>query len=177
MGPDASALRPTPASMGKTWAARHDLSKHVAPSSSASRRTDGRDERGAKHQLWTRLRSRNCYLLGTATNKPKRTGTGYPHRRSGSEADSMSRGRYPVTGCPSSKPSSNKQTPTNEAAIRLTQAVNEALSSAVPKPHKPQQTKSASQGGAFHRGSDHFFFLGATIITIWRPSRRGIDST
>ena len=109
--------------------------------------------------------------------EPKRTGSGYPHRRSGSEADSMSRGGYPVTGRPSSKPSSNKQTPTNEAAIRLTQAVNEALSSAVPKPHKPQQTKSASQGGAFHRGSDHFFFLGATIITIWRPSRRGIDST
>ena len=62
------SMRPTPAFMGKTWAARHDLSKHVAPSSSASRQTDGRAERGAKHQLWTRLRSRNCYLPGTATN-------------------------------------------------------------------------------------------------------------
>ena len=62
------SMRPMPAFMGQPWAARHDLSKHVAPSSSASRQTDGRAERGAKHQLWTRLRSRNCYLPGTATN-------------------------------------------------------------------------------------------------------------
>ena len=59
---------PMRAFMGKPWTAPHDLSKHVTPSSSASRQTDGRAERGAKHQLWTRLRSRNCYLPGTATN-------------------------------------------------------------------------------------------------------------
>ena len=68
MGFGASALRPMPAFMGKTRTAPHDLSKHLAPSSSASRQTDGRAERGAKHQLWTRLRSRNCYLPGTTTN-------------------------------------------------------------------------------------------------------------
>ena len=38
-------------------------------------------------------------------HEPKRPGSGYPHRRSGSEADSMSRGGYPRTGRPSTESS------------------------------------------------------------------------
>ena len=41
-------------------------------------------------------------------HEPKRTGSGCPHRRSGSEADSMSRGGYPVTGRPPSESSFNR---------------------------------------------------------------------
>ena len=50
-------------------------------------------------------------------HEPKLTGSGYPHRRSGSEADSMSRGGYPVAGRPSSKSSSIGHIRSNEAAL------------------------------------------------------------
>ena len=50
-------------------------------------------------------------------HEPKLTGSGYPHRRSGSEADSMSRGEYPVAGRPSSKSSSIGHIRSNEAAL------------------------------------------------------------
>lgn len=52
MGPGPSAFLTTSGPMcafiGKPWAAPHDLSKHLAPSSSASRQTDGRAERRAR---------------------------------------------------------------------------------------------------------------------------------
>ena len=52
-------------------------------------------------------------------HEPKRTGSGCPHRRSGSEADSMSRGGYPVAGRPSSKPSSIRHSlSTKSSSIR-----------------------------------------------------------
>ncbi len=60
-------------------------------------------------------------------HEPKRPGSGYPHRRSGSEADSMSRGGYPVTGHPSSKSSSIGHTPSNEAVpTRITPDTNQS---------------------------------------------------
>ena len=49
---------------------------------------------------WAHTFQRSRPHQSDTRQEPKRTGSGCPHRRSGSEVDSMSRGGYPVTGRP-----------------------------------------------------------------------------
>ena len=66
---------------------------------------------------WAHTFQRSRPHQSDTRQEPKRTGSGCPHRRSGSEADSMSRGGYPVAGRPSSKSSSIGHIRSNEAAL------------------------------------------------------------
>ena len=66
---------------------------------------------------WAHTFQRSRPHQNDTRQEPKRTGSGYPHRRSGSEADSMSRGGYPVTGRPPSKSSFNRYVRSTEPCL------------------------------------------------------------
>ena len=70
-----------------------------------------------------------------------------PQAISGSEADSMSRGGYPVTGRPSSKSSSVGHIPSNEAVFHQAQAFNEVVLTRT----TPDTNQSAPGAGYPHR--------------------------
>jgi len=83
-------------------------------------------------------------------HEPKRTGSGVPPQAiSGSEADSMSRGGYPVTGRPSSKPSSKRCRSCNEVTlIRATTDTNQSAPGAgTPQAVSGSEADSMSRGG------------------------------
>ena len=75
---------------------------------------------------WAHTFQRSRPHQSDTRHEPKRTGSECPHRRSGSEADSMSRGGYPVTGRPSSKSPSNRRRSFNEVVFHQTHAISEA---------------------------------------------------
>ena len=163
-----------PAFMGKPWAAPHDLSKHVAPSSSASRQTDVRTEWRAKHRPWTRLKSRKEQELLPAWNgnrhKPKRGRDRVPPQALWKRSRQHEPRKVPGHGAP----------PIGVVLQQVnTYRRNHLPSGASPERGCPPQTEASSQAPAnkkrltrrrFSSGTDHGCREPITSSSWVRPS-------